>query len=286
MRMNRMAALAGAGVAVAFLAACSDSPSGPQQRSAFVPRSSFAVGDVTTSTPEVTLVKVCKSADSDVGGSFSVVVDQAGTGGTGNPTFSNPQTVAVGQCKVVAIDAGDANFSIGDWFHVTEAAQTNVTETQLSCTETGGPVDCASFFVNSAHGVTVTWKNTNNAVTGCTFTKGWYRNNGANTITGADGLSLAVEGAFFAATPNKTGTVSFVGSNDLLNLYQQLLAAIENGGTGGPGAVQTAITDAKAGTTVTGTVLTTTLTQAQISALITTLSNFNEGLLPGWPHCP
>ena len=97
--------------------------------------------------------------------------------------------------------------------------------------------------------------------------------------------TIDVEAAFFAAQPNKTGSVSFVGPNNLLNLYQQLLAALENGGAGGPQAVQDAIAAAQAGTTVTGTVLTTSLTNTQISNLINTLSAFNEGTFQGWPHC-
>jgi len=121
---------------------------------------------------------------------------------------------------------------------------------------------------------------------GCTYTKGWYRNNGSNTVTPVNGLSKADAQAIFDATPGKPGNVTWVGSNDLLNLYQQLLAAMLNGGTSsGNSTVTGAIAAAQLGTTVTGLKITTTLTQAQISALINTLSTFNEGSFPGFPHC-
>ncbi len=97
------------------------------------------------------------------------------------------------------------------------------------------------------------------------------------TLTGVDGLPVGVEAAFFRANPDKPGTISFVGPKSLLNLYRQLLAALESGGAGGPPDVKDAIGDAQAGTTVTGTVLTTTLTQAAIRDLTNTLTAFNEG---------
>ena len=82
-----------------------------------------------------------------------------------------------------------------------------------------------------------------------------------------------------------TGGVTFQGNNSLLNLYQQYLAALLNGGAAGPQAVQDAIDAVAAGTGGAGTTITTTLSKADISAYTETLSGFNEGLLPGWPHC-
>jgi hypothetical protein len=120
---------------------------------------------------------------------------------------------------------------------------------------------------------------------GCTFTKGWYRNHGSNTVIAVDGRTKAQAQAIFAATPGKPGGVTWQGGNDLLNLYQQLLAAILNGGTGGPANVQAAIAAAQAGTGGTGLNITTTLTQSQISTLMNTLDDFNSGKDAGFPHC-
>jgi len=126
--------------------------------------------------------------------------------------------------------------------------------------------------------------------TGCTFTKGWYRNNGSSTVIAVDGRTIAQAQAIFDATPGKPGSVTFGGDNTLLNLYQQLLAALNNLGgdaneDNGPAAVDAAIDAAQNGTGGAGTNITTTLTQTEMSALIETLSDFNEGTFVGWPHC-
>jgi hypothetical protein len=297
MRMNRKAALAaGASLGIAFLAACSDAATGPKAN-VVVPKSSFAVGDATNQTPVETLIKICKIGDAsgtftitDVGdgsasGNPTIIDDDAGT--AGNQKTMTPGTVQNPNCVVAVEDLGNATNDIGDFFTVTEATDPGVT-TETHCFLAGaGELACpAQFFINTAHGWTIVVTNTAPPPppSGCTFTKGWYQSKNA-TLTGVDGLTIQVEAAFFAAQPNKTGSVSFVGPNNLLNLYQQLLAALENGGAGGPQAVQDAIAAAQAGTTVTGTVLTTSLSNTDISNLINTLSSFNEGTFPNWPHC-
>jgi len=95
----------------------------------------------------------------------------------------------------------------------------------------------------------------------------------------------------FNATPGQPGLVTWTGGNNTLNLYQQLLAAINNlGGNelGGPPAVDAAIAAAKAGTNVTangGGVQIALVAGTDVSGLINTLSSFNEGSLAGFPHC-
>lgn len=131
----------------------------------------------------------------------------------------------------------------------------------------------------------VTFNNTLTA-TGCTYTKGWYQNkNGAPTVVAVDGRTKTEAQTIFASTPGKPNGVTWGSDNLLHNLYQQLLAALLNGGAGGPTAVQQAITDAQNGTGGTGLNITTTLTHEQMSALVEILSNFNEGEYAGWPHC-
>ncbi len=100
-----------------------------------------------------------------------------------------------------------------------------------------------------------------------------------------DGRSQAEAQAIFDATPGQPGNVTFGGNNSLLNLYQQLMAAILNGGTGGPAATQAAIIAAQNGTGGTGLNITTTLTKQQISTLTSALDAFNSGTLAGFPHC-
>jgi hypothetical protein len=150
----------------------------------------------------------------------------------------------------------------------------------------------ATVYVNGDMARRVTFTNhfTPPPVTGCTYTKGWYRNNGSSTVIAVDGRSIAEAQAIFNATPGKPGTVTFGGDNTLLNLYQQLLAALNNLGgdaneDNGPAAVDAAIDAAQNGTGGSGTNITTTLTQTEMSDLINTLSAFNEGTFQGWPHC-
>jgi hypothetical protein len=130
--------------------------------------------------------------------------------------------------------------------------------------------------------------------TGCTYTKGWYQNkNGAPTVIAVDGRTKSEAQQIFAATPGQPGNVTWGDDNkpnNLLNLYQQFLAALQNLGgdaneDAGPADVDAAIDAVQAGTGGTGLNITTTLTDTQISDLIDVLSAFNEGQFAGWPHC-
>lgn len=150
-----------------------------------------------------------------------------------------------------------------------------------------------SLYINGDMGRIVTFTNDHTAPPPdiCTYTKGWYQNkNGAPTVIAVDGRTIAQAQAIFAATPGQLGTVVVDGPNSLLNLYQQLLAALNNlGGDAnedlGPADVDAAIDAAQNGTGGTGTTITTTLTQQQIGALSATLAAFNEGTFLGFPHC-
>ena len=164
-------------------------------------------------------------------------------------------------------------------------SSTRSTRRFTTCTTPGGSQGVTK------HSATVTFTNTADA-TGCTYTKGWYRNNGSNTIIAlADGLTKSQQQQVFNATPGQPGNVTWTGGNNTLNLYQQLLAAINNLGgneTAGPAALDAAIAAAKAGTIVTtngGGVQITLVAGTDVSGLIATLSSFNEGSLTGWPHC-
>jgi hypothetical protein len=292
----------------AFAMACADSstplglaPSGP----------SLVVSSTVTATPPVAFgsIELCKI--SNVPGSFGFTTSTAAPTGTrldeGAVDVTLTVTTAnVPVCKTVYSGNTLANASGANSFTIVENANaatlTNIDvirylhpdPTYLAGTHLNDTEDEASrtavVRINSDMSRRVTFTNTTTIVTtGCTYTKGWYRNNGSGDITMTlDGRTVAQQRAIFDATPGKPGDVTFGDNNNLLNLYQQLLAALNNldgNLTAGPAAVDAAVADAIAGTGGTGLNITTTLTDTQISALIDTLSAFNEGTLTGWPHC-
>lgn len=310
MRMNKQVALmASAGFGVAFLAACSDSPMEPTAAQAFVPKTSFAVGAVTaTPAPEAVTGKIVVCKTGNAGGSFtftrstegSTLVASSYVGG-GNASISGVN-IAVNTCLEVAND--DSPSGNGSHITITEAPAANTVQTITACRFRGyaldgvtlnAPENCVyvnggDLFLNHFHGFVITYNNVFTPppppASGCTYTKGWYRNNGSNTVTAVDGRSKTDAQTIFAATPGKPLGVSWGTNNDVLNLYQQLLAALLNGGAGsGITAVTDAITAAQNGTDGSGLAITTNLSQAQVSALINTLSSFNEGSFTGFPHC-
>jgi hypothetical protein len=164
--MNRVALMASAGLGVALLAACSDSPTAPA-RSAFVPKSSFVVagGALTNSTPEVGKVKICKAGD--VGGSFDVSrvavgVPDIGTV-SGNNTLIDTET-----CWLVAED--DSPADVGSTVTISEDAAANTVSSVTGCVFIGGepaaidPNPCdlnaSTRFINHFHGYVITYTNT------------------------------------------------------------------------------------------------------------------------------
>jgi hypothetical protein len=294
MRITRKAVLTATAVtASAFLAGCSDSATEPKPVSATVGKPSLAVaGTVVNSTPVASEFRVCKLGNT--AGTFTVTRTNAGTGSTGFTIVSSPITIQPNTCVVVVEDDSPSN--AGSNVTVTETNASNLTSitgqrisTVTGTTTIASPTNPFTDFINSIHGVVLTFTNTVTPVTtGCTFTKGWYRNKGSSTIIAVDGRTIAQEQAIFDATPGKPGGVTFGDDNTLLNLYQQLLAALNNLGgnpTAGPAAVDAAVAAAIAGTGGTGLNITTTLTHDQMSDLIDVLSAFNEGSFTGWPHC-
>lgn len=243
---------------------------------------------------------VCKSGPV---GTYKFDLVYGGSANTNDQTVSTPVSITVTDaatpaCTTVFTRTEFAGGLVDParTIQVTEQAApgTNLTNIVASGgaapATTNIPGRTATIAVNAFHSATVTF--TNEAVaTGCTYTKGWYRNNGSNTIIAlADGLTKSQQQQVFNATPGQPGNVTWTGGNNTLNLYQQLLAAINNlgGETGGPAGVDAAIAAAKAGTTVTtngGGVQITLVSGTDVGGLISTLSNFNEGTLSGFPHC-
>jgi hypothetical protein len=298
MSMNWKGALAaGAVLGAGVLAACSDSATAPSARPALVPKSSFAVGDVTNNTPVVGTLKICKAGN--VGGTFVVADIGDGIGGTGTPkSLQSPITVANGQCKIAVENLGNSTANQGDFYSVTENAAANTVQVLTSCVGLEGAIACNNnYFVNNVHGVVLTFTNTFTPPPPprCTYTKGWYQSKHAvdgedrDIIAGVEGLTVADQYKIFNATPGKLGDVEIDGPNSLLNLYQQLLAALNNlnnNEDGGPTAVDNAIDAAQDGTSITaGLTISTTLTKEEIGELTATLSAFNEGSYEGFAHC-
>jgi hypothetical protein len=296
MSMNWKRALAaGAMLGAGVLAACSDAATAPSSQAAFVPKASLVVGAVTTSTPVIGVLKVCKAGDT--GGTFVIADIGDGQGGTGTPkSLQSPLAVANGECRIAVENGGNSAAFQGDFYSVTENAPAvpGTNQALTSCVGVEGPIACNNnYFVNNVHGVVLTFTNTLPA--SCGYTKGWYQSKHAtdgvpkDIIAGVEGLSVSDQSKVFGATPGKLGDVEVDGPNNLLNLYQQLLAALNNlnnNEDGGPAAVDAAIDAAQDGTSISaGLTISTNLTNQQIGALINTLSSFNQGEFAGFPHC-
>jgi hypothetical protein len=289
-------AIAGFAVAGLFVfTACSTAGDNPLSPTS----AQFALGELTTATPELGKLKVCKSDASNVSGVFAFIREQFGTVQQPTGTALTDLTLDPGQCKVVAEDIGGDQ--VGSRVRITELAAALVTISDISgeridqavggTATTVSPLTFANagdVVVNIYHGATVTF--TNRLVADvCTYTKGWYRNkNGSQTIiAGIDGRTVAQQIAIFDATPGKPGGVTYGDNNNNLNLYQQLLAAINNldgNLLAGPPAVDAAIAAALLATGGSGLNI-TVAAGTDVSGLISVLSAFNEGTYNGWPHC-
>ena len=276
-----------AAASLALLAACAGETPGPGSMLAPTSAQRHAAGDVTTdATPQVGHVILCKEGTS---GTFTV--SRTPFGGASSGVVASPVTVDAGQCKVVATDVSPSGSASDIVINETSADPVSANYSGTTGSGSGAYVDnVTSLRINQFHGYTVTYVNAVHP-TSCTYTKGWYRNkNGSATIDATiDGRTVAQQRAIFDATPGKPGMVTWTGGNNTLNLYQQLLAALNNldgNATGGPPAVDQAIADALAATGGSGLHI-TVAAGTDVSGLIEVLSSFNEGEYAnvGFPHC-
>ena len=299
----------------AFAMACSDPSTGPTRTlvgtgvdAAVVAHPiNFGAGGTYPANLADGVVRLCKTGNA--AGSFSFtwsLNDAAPTAIPGGPiVLTGAGTVCrniytstidntIGVDKVVITEGADATNwaltgrNIDQYF----GQFVSYPAPRLSGDNDATPARGVTVYINDDMAKLVTFTNTFTAPsTGCTYTKGWYRNHGSSTIDATiDGRTIAQQQAIFDATPGKPGNppVTWGDDNLLLNLYQQLLAALNNlngDATGGPAAVDAAISAALGGTGGTGLNITTTLTHDQMSDLVDTLSDFNEGTFTGWPHC-
>jgi hypothetical protein len=235
----------------------------------------------------------------------------AGTGVTAGTPFTFTVTIGTAAPRTVTVRAGQCvileNIAAGTRVVITEAAAAGTTLTAIACDPSSActielGARRVTVIVPPGPGVSVEVRFTNTKPPAvCTLTKGFFRNHpevtakivaslGGTLRIGGTALTAAQVQAILDATPGQPGDVTFT-SNELLNLTQQLIATLLTlGGTAGPAQVQAAIAAAQAGVKVTigagGAIsISTTLSQTQISALIGTLSSFNEGAFPGFAHC-
>ncbi len=286
--------------ALAVFAACADSPSGPgvNLRGSIQPTASV-VGDVIDIANKAAAggeLWICKDGNAAGTFHFDVSYVHRGTGGGPTPPSGalTSLDIDVGTCQLAATTsiAGTDKYT----GTITETTQPGWALTSVTYLGNQGTIDANPAdgrFGNDA-GSTVTFTNTYTPPsTGCTYTKGYYRNHPAYTASlipttihvGNADLSAAQAQAILNATPGKPGNITF-SSNNLLNFAQQLISAILNGGASGPASVQSAINSANAHIFIVGgTAITTNLSNGGVSGLITSLGNFNEGKLTGFPHC-
>jgi len=291
---NRLAVPAASmAFALAGVIACSTETTTPDRLLA--PTASFDL----TGDPNAGALEVCKNgtaADFTVtfGGNFDAADVTGGITSAGGNSYTFSLTA--GQCLTIynrPIVGGvelDPNVTAtvvetAPSGGITFGSVTATAEGNTSSTDQAARSGTVAF--NMFHDARITFVNVPAPSTGCTFTKGWYRNNGSSTIIAVDGRSVSDEQAIFAATPGKPGSVTWGDDNNNLNLYQQLLAALNNLGgdpLAGPADVDAAIAAALAATGGSGTTI-TVAAGTDVSGLISVLSSFNEGSLTGWPHC-
>lgn len=296
----------------AFVSACADAPTSTVGFSPSLP-SAHVIG---ITAPQLEQVALCKAGPVgtytfDATATAPVLRNESGTGihdlsaATYTINVTAGSTIDVGGTSV---PGACYSFGVNTHNHIALAggavtATVTVVESGIPAgvdfdhvdvyQNTGGSVATSSSTTNSAsaqlgatQGASILFYNVVEPPPpgGCTYTKGWYRNNGSETVVDVDGRTAAEAQAIFKATPGKPNGVTWGSDNNNLNLYQQLLAALLNGGATGPASVQTAIGDAQTATSGTGLDI-IVAAGTDVSGLIATLSAFNEGTLPGWPHC-
>jgi len=139
MRMNRKAALAaGATLGIAFLTACSDSPTAPTASP--VPlKPAFLVGDVVgtlvNNVPQPGRLTICK--EGNVNGTFTVthVNVSGGTGTSAGAGF----VVATGECRIAAVGNSASGSAIEVTVNETSAGLVSTSEQDVVDADGSGP---------------------------------------------------------------------------------------------------------------------------------------------------
>ena len=239
-------------------------------------------------------LKVCKSWVGPSGGSATVTASNVFDEYL-NGTFTvlpGPYSIPANGCTIIATST---ELTGKDELTLNESPPPGVELVLVA--KFGGRVPGEQVYIgiNAASGATVLFMNrllSAPPTTGCTSSAVWYRTRGSGSILpGIDGRSADAQRLIFAATPGKKSTATWDGGKETLDLYQELLAALNNlGGNSdaGPPDIDAAIAGALAITAGFGTNidLVGNPTKREISALTDVLSAFNAGKYEGWPRCP
>jgi len=137
----------------------------------------------------------------------------------------------------------------------------------------------STIHANSFHGSKATYNFVTTVVsTGCTYTFGWYKNQGNPSVPNTSFFGTAASWKTVIAT--KGGSNKYYGLAD-----QYIPAKLAIGAKVAPAAIATAITQSE--TFFTGRALGSTAgySDATLTALAAVLDNFNNGYVAGWPHC-
>jgi len=274
------------------MAACADSATGPSDDM----RALRPQLDVTTGL--LSVVRVCKDESSPAGTS-SFTANRTGNANDGDNLLATFQlTVPSRDGHPACVDAftrSQADVEFGDglaFVTITElpstgTALTNIVPAQYGAnmyiTDPAPVVDLATrsvtVAVNAYHGILTTFFNT--ATAGCTYTQGWYKNQGAASLpVGVFGLSGKSYLEVLKTPP---------AGNPYYILAHQYIAASENI-KAGLGGVDPAVVDALAKASLYFTVATpaTPLPDGYTKALLTgwanTLDEYNNGAR-GPEHC-
>ncbi len=256
------------------LAACSDAPtalrssaSAPLLHEAGTPTS------VADRAPDVGEFEVCADG---LTATFTVVATPLGFAGA--PITTNP-TIAAGTCQIVHTNSLDN----GRFYDVTVTQTNPATPTSLVCSVVDpiGSATCggnkAQYAINVYHGALAIFTNAASVPKGCTYTQGWYKNQGSSSIAGK-----YLNGTLYLTvlnTPPK-GNVYYI-------LAHQYIAASMNAGKigGSPVSAQLAAAATYFSKATPANPLPAGYTTSSVTALANTLDSFNNGNYAGYPHC-
>ncbi len=249
------------------LAACSEAPTSFKSAAN---RPSFSVNRIA----EVGEFEVCADG---LTATFSVVAVPT----AGGATITTTPTITGGTCQIVHTNSLDA----GSFYDVTVTQTSPATPTSMTCTTINpiGPGDCAagsaSYNINAYHGALATFTNAAPVPKGCTYTQGWYKNQGASTLPKGN---FALSGQTYLQvlnTPPK-GNVYYI-------LAHQYIAASQNAARigGSPVAAQLAAAATYFSVATPANPLPAGYTKEGVTALANTLDSFNNGNYAGYPHC-
>ncbi len=255
------------------LAACSEAPTAMSSASG---RPAF---DVTNRQPELGQFIICADGAT---ATFSITLTPVG----GAPTLSNPANVTIpaGTCQVVHTNTLGA----GQFERVTVTQISPATAGGVTCSSVAnlGTLSCsgnvATFEVNSFHGAIAIFTNTASVPKGCTYTQGWYKNQGASTLPAGNFFLSGQTYLQVLNTPPKGGNVYYI-------LAHQYIAASQNVKRigGAPASVCADLARAKSYFMVAtpNGPIPAGFTAAELNAIASRLDSFNNGNSAGYPHC-